>query len=454
MSTVQKKHEVDMCNGPLFTKIVAFFIPVMLSNVLQIVYNAADQLIVGRFAGSRPLAAVGSTASLINLIVCLLIGLSVGVSSVIARNFGAGNKKSLSRAAHTSVLISIICGVALGIFGILFAKPLLKLMGSPDEVINLATLYMQIYFAGLPATALFNFCSAILRAIGDTKRPMIFLVLSGILNVVLNLIFVIVFKMHVAGVALATVISQILSAVLTLRCLVKSNESYRVNLKELRIYKAEFLQIIQVGIPSSIQSSAFSLANVFIQSAVNSFGEFAMAGCAAAATIENFVYQTTNSLYHTSLSFVGQNYGAGKTDRIVKSTLYCTGIVTVLGLATGFLLNAFSEPLVKMFVDAPEAVTIGMERLSLLLPAYFLCGVMEVGAGSLRGINKAGLSMIGSLVGACGLRIIWIFTVFAVSPTIITLYIAFPISWIATTLFFYVIFFIIIHKLKNKAVSN
>jgi len=445
----QKKHEVDMCNGPLFPKIVAFFIPVMLSNVLQIVYNAADQLIVGRFAGSRALAAVGSTSSLINLLVCLLIGLSVGVSSVVARNFGAGNKRSLNRAAHTSVLVSIICGAALGIFGIFFAKPLLKLMGSPDEVINLATLYMQIFFAGLPATALFNFCSAILRAIGDTKRPMIFLIIAGILNVILNLIFVVAFKMHVAGVALATVISQALSAYLTLRCLIKTDESYKINLKELKIHKAEFLQIIQVGIPSSIQSSAFSLANVFIQSAVNSFGEFAMAGCAAAATIENFAYQTMNSLYHTSLTFTGQNYGARKIDRIVKSTLYCTGIVTVIGLFIGFLFNAFSEPLTKMFVDSPEAISISVERLNILLPTYFLCGIMEVGAGSLRGINKSGLSMIGSLVGACGLRILWIFTIFAAFPTVFMLYIAFPVSWMVTLLFFYIIFFIIIRKLKR-----
>lgn len=452
MSAVAKKHEVDMCNGPLFPKIITFFIPVMLSNVLQIVYNAADQFIVGRFAGSRALAAVGSTSSLINLIICVIIGLSVGVSSVIARTYGAGNKTSLSRAAHTSVLISLIAGVVIGIFGIVFAKPLLKLMDSPDEVISLATLYMQIFFAGLPATALFNFCSAILRAIGDAKRPMIFLILSGILNVILNLLFVIVFKIHVAGVALATVISQILSAVLALRCLVKSDESYHVDLKALKIHKPEFLQIVQIGIPSSIQSSAFSLSNVFIQSATNSFGEFAMAGCAAASTIENFAYQTMNSLYHTSLSFVGQNYGANKNDRIVKSTLYCAGIVTLLGLVIGLTCNIFAEPLLAMFVSTPEAIKIGTERIHILLPTYFLCGIMEVGAGSLRGINRAGLSMLGSLVGSCGLRILWILTIFAAFPTIFMLYIAYPITWIITSAFFYTIFFYIIHK--RKAVKN
>ena len=446
MLNSKKTHEVDMCNGPLFPKIFAFFIPVMLSNVLQIVYNAADQLIVGKFAGSRPLAAVGSTSSLINLITCLLIGLAVGVSSVTARHFGAGNKKSLGRATHTSVAISLIFGVAIGIFGIVFAKPLLRLMGSPDEVIGLATIYMQIYFIGLPATALFNFCSAILRAIGDTKRPMIFLIISGFLNVILNLIFVIFFKMHAAGVALATVISQVLSAYLTLRCLIKSDESYKVNLKELKIYKSEFLQIIQVGIPSSIQSTAFSLANVFIQSAVNSFGEFAMAGCAAAATIEAFVYQATNSLYHTTLSFVGQNYGANKKDRILKSVIYCTGIVTVMGLAVGVLFYVFAEPLLKMFVDTPQAIAAGIERLNLLLPAYFLCGIMEVGAGALRGMNKSVISMVGSLIGACGLRILWIFTIFAMFPTVFCLYIIFPISWIVTSVFFYGLFFHLMYK--------
>lgn len=454
MVLAKKTHEVDMCNGSLFPKIVTFFIPVMLSNLLQILYNAADQLIIGKFAGSRPLAAVGSTSSLISLITCLLIGLAVGVSSVTARCFGSGNKKTLSKTTHTSVALSIISGVAIGILGIVFAKPMLKLMGTPDEVIDLATLYMQIYFAGLPATAVFNFCSGILRAIGDAKRPMIFLILSGILNVVLNVIFVVVFKMHVAGVALATIISQALSAYLTLMCLVKSDESYKVNLKEIKIHRAEFMQIIQIAIPSSIQSAAFSISNVFIQSAVNSFGEFTVAGCAAASNIDAFVYQAMNALYHTVLSFAGQNFGANKKGRIVKSIIYCTIVATCLGLIVGLSLYIFAEPLLKMFVDEPRAIEAGLERLGILLPSYFLCGIMEVGAGALRAINKSASSMAGSLIGACGLRILWVFTVFVIFHNVFCLYVIFPISWIATSLYFYIVLFKTIKfKTTEKAVA-
>lgn len=450
MFTKQKRHEVDMCNGPLFPKIITFFIPVMLSNMLQLVYNAADQLIVGRFAGSRALASVGATASLVNLIVCFLTGLSVGASSVIARHFGANNQRSLTRAAHTSVMISLIGGLLFGMIGIVFSKPLLRVMDTPEEVIRLSTLYMQIYFAGLPATALFNFASAILRAVGDTKRPMIFLIISGALNVVLNLVFVIIFKMGVAGVATATVISQILAAFLTVRCLINTEESYKIVLKNLKIYKAELLQIIQIGIPASIQSSAFSLSNVFIQSAINSFGEFAMAGCTAASNIDNMIYQAMNSLYHTTLSFTGQNYGAGKKDRIIKSVLYCGGVVTVLGMVIGGIAYIFCEPLLKMFVTNPEAIAFGMERLKIMCLTYFMCGMMEVGAGALRGINKSAISMCGSLIGACGLRIVWIYTVFAMSPSIFVLYISYPVTWLVTGIFLNCMFFYFVNKNKSE----
>ncbi len=456
MQRTQKQHAVDMCNGPLFTKIVAFFIPVMLSNMLQLVYNAADQMVVGKFAGATDLAAVGSTASLINLITCVLIGLAVGVSSVVARHFGSGNKGSLYRAVHTSVALSLIVGVILGIVGILFSTPLLRLMGSPDDVLPKASLYMKILFAGLPAMALFNFASAILRAIGDTKRPMIYMILSGLLNVVLNLIFVIGLNMAVSGVALATVLSQILAALLTARCLVKSKEDYKLRIKDIKVFKGEFRQIIQIGIPSSIQSAGFSLSNVFIQTAINSFGSAAMAGCTAAATIENMVYQATNSLYHTTLSFVGQNYGAGKKKRIIKSVVYCAGSAMVLGISVSALCILFSEPLLNLFLNKStdaafyaKTLASGTERLLLTLPVYFLCGVMEVATGALRAMNKSALSMVGSLLGACGLRILWIMTVFAANPTIKVLFMSYPITWTVTGVFLYGMFIFYIRKMKD-----
>ena len=452
-----KRHSVDLCNGPLFSKIIVFFIPVMLSNILQMVYNAADQMIVGKFAGPADLAAVGSTTSLVSLIICTVVGLSVGVSSVAARHFGAGNKESLSRTIHTAVALALIVGVFLAIVGILCSKRLLMLMGSPADVLPKATLYMQILFLGLPHVAVFNFTSAILRAVGDTKRPMLFMIISGVLNVLMNLLFVICFDMAVAGVALATVISQLISAVLTVRCLLATEEDYKLSLKNIKIHKGEFRQIIQIGIPSSIQSASFALSNVFIQTAVNSFGSAAMAGCAASSTIENLVYQADNALYLTILSFVGQNFGAGKKDRIIKSVLYCIGIVTVMGLTIGILCAIFGEALLNLFMDKSvdpafyeKAMAFGLERLHRLVPIYFLCGIMEIGTGALRALNKSGISMIISLIGACVLRVVWIFTIFAANPSIPVLFTSYPVTWILTAICLYAVFIQFMRKMPNR----
>lgn len=446
-----KTHEIDMCNGRILPKIIIFFIPVMLSNMLQLVYNAADQLIVGKFAGSTYLAAVGSTASLTNLIVCLMIGLSVGVSSVVARHFGAGNKTSLFRAVHTSMALAVISGIVLSLIGILFCKPLLKLMDTPHNVINLSALYMRICFLGIPAVVVFNFGSAILRATGDTKRPMLFITLSGVINVVLNFILVYFFKLHVAGVAIATVISQIVSAVLTVICLIRSEESSKLITKEIRIYKAELIQIVTVGIPASIQSVSFSLSNVFIQSSVNSFGEFAMAGATAASNVDNIIYQALNALYHTSLAFSSQNYGAGKKDRILKSVGYCSFIVIVLGLALGGLCYMFGKQLLIMFVDNKEAIAYGLERIKITCLPYFTCGLMEVSSGALRGINKSAVSMVISVIGACVLRVVWIYTIFPLNRTFSTLFLTYPVTWILSGLTLYIMFF---HYLKKMSETN
>ena len=326
-------------------------------------------------------------------------------------------------------------------------------METPDNVIDLATLYMKIYFAGLPAVAVYNFGSAILRAVGDTKRPMLFLILSGMINIILNLVLVIYFRLNVAGVAIATVISQLISAVLIIICLVRTRESYQLIIKQIRFYKNELLQMIHVGIPAGIQGASFSLSNVFIQSAINTFGENAMAGCTAAANIDNLIYQALNSLYHAVLTFSSQNFGAGKKDRIVKSILYCSSIVIVLGLIIGGVCYVLSPVFLSFFLDNTEAAAFGMERLKLTCLTYFTCGLMEVGAGALRGINKSVISMVGSIVGACLLRIVWIYTIFAADPTIYTLFLSYPATWIITALFHYSMLALFLRKIPQRRLA-
>ena len=443
--------EIDMTSGPLFSKIIKFFIPVMLSNLLQMLYNAADQAVVGAFAGSDALGAVGSTSSLTNLIVSLVMGLSIGTSTLVARQFGAGNHGAVSRAVHTSVFISIICGVAIGVFGFVAARPALLLMGTQEDVLDGAVLYMQITFAGLPVVSLYNFGSAILRAVGDTKRPMYYLTVSGIINVIFNLIFVIFFKMGVAGVATATIISQTVSAVLTIRCLMKSDGVYKLSPKKLKLYKAESFQIIQVGVPAALQSSMFSFSNIIIQSGVNSISKAAVAGCAAASTLESFVYQSMHALYHTALSFCGQNFGAKKYKRILKSLVYCSATVTVVGLMLGVAVWLLDDFLLGIFInDSPEAIVYGKQRLFLVCVPYFLCGLMDVVCAALRSLNHAIPALFNSVIGACVFRVIWMSTVFKQYNSIPSIFISYPISWVFTLLLHLTMFLYFFNKSKKQ----
>lgn len=451
MAKVIKSGEIDMTSGPLFSKIISFFIPVMLSNLLQMLYNAADQAVVGAFAGSDALGSVGSTSALTNLIVCLVMGLSVGTSTLVARQYGAGNHESVSRAVHTSMFIALICGSAIGIFGFVIARPALVLMGTQPEVLDGAVLYMHITFIGLPVVSLYNFGSAILRAIGDTKRPMYYLTVSGLINVAFNLIFVIFFRMGVAGVATATVISQTVSAVLTTRCLMRSDGCYRFSLSKLRYHKAESMQIIMVGVPAALQSSMFSFSNIIIQSGVNSISKAAVAGCAAASTIESFVYQAMHSLYYTALSFCGQNFGAKKYGRILKSLLYCCAIVTVVGLSLGSVAWLFDDFLLGIFInDSPEAIMFGKQRLFMVCIPYFLCGMMDVICAALRSLNHAVPSLINSVVGACVFRVIWMSTVFRHYNSIPSIFVSYPISWIFTLLLHLSMFIYFFNKSKKE----
>lgn len=449
-----KSGEVDMCTGTLFPKIAAYFFPVMLSNLLQSLYSAADQAVIGQFAknGSDALAAIGSSHALSNLILCLVTGLAVGTSSIVARFYGADNKKGVHRAVHTSIMLSVILGILIGVVGVVFARPLLLLMGTHPDVLDSAVLYMTISFAGLPVVSVYNYSSAILRAIGDTKRPMYYLMISGVINVILNIFFVTVFEMSVDGVALATVISQAFSCVLTVRNLVLTDGCYKLEFKKLRMYKSETLNILYVGIPAGLQSSVFAISNVIMQSSVNTLGKIAVSGSTAASTIEAFAYMAINSLYHTSLAFCGQNFGARKYDRIKKSLLYCIGIATAIGIMVGAIVIVFSNELLRIFLkENLEAIEFGKQRILATCIFYFLCGIMEAATGALRGINKAIPALINSVLCTCVLRVIWCFTIFKMYPSIGTLFISYPMTWALTSTLHLVMFAIYYSRMKKSS---
>lgn len=445
-----KKYEIDMCNGPLLKKILIFYFPLMLSGILQLLFNAADIVVVGRFAGSESLAAVGSTSSLINLLVNVFIGLSVGANVLVACFYGAGHKKDLSEMVHTSIMTSFIGGCILVVLGIVLAEPALKLMGTPDDVINHAVLYMRIYFVGMPAMMAYNYGAAILRAVGDTKRPLYYLLVAGVVNVVLNLIFVIAFSMDVAGVAIATVISQVISAALVLRCLIMTESDYRVNLRQLRIVPDKLFKMVQIGIPAGLQGALFSISNVLIQSSVNSFGSIAMAGNTAAANIEGFVYTAMNSFHQTAISFTGQNYGARKYKRIGRILLICLVLVFMVGLVMGNAAYLFGGTLLKLYSDDAEVIQFGILRLSFICTTYFLCGMMDVMVGSLRGMGYSIMPMLVSLTGACLFRVVWIYTIFRHFRSLETLYISYPISWGLTFMVHLICFSVVYYKLLKK----
>lgn len=429
---MKKSYEIDMCNGPLLGKLLLFALPLMLSGILQLFFNAADIVVVGRFSGSHALAAVGATSALINLLVNLFIGLSIGTNVLTAQYYGAKDKEGIHQTVHTSVLVSIMGGLILIVIGVLLAEPLLELMATPEEVLGQATLYMRIYFCGMPGMMLYNFGAAILRAIGDTRRPLYFLLTAGVLNIILNMFFVIVFHMGVAGVALATIISQALSAALVVRCLTQMDGMCRLFLRQLKIYPDKLIRIVKIGLPAGLQGAVFSISNVLIQSSVNSFGAIAMAGNTAASNLEGFVYTSMNAVYQTALSFTSQNIGAGKYARIGQILRRCVAIVTVVGLTLGGMMVLFSHPLLGIYSTDAEVIAYGTRRLLIICLPYFLCGIMDTMVGMLRGMNYSVLPMIVSLAGACGLRILWIFTVFRISHSLFTLYISYPITWTIT----------------------
>ena len=428
------RYEMDMTTGPLIPEILKFSGPLVLTGILQLLYNAADIVVVGRFAGAASLAAVGSTGSLINLIINVFMGLSVGASVMVAKHFGAGNRQAVENGVHTAITVAILAGILVGVFGFVMARPLLRLMDSPPDVLDLASLYMRIFFLGMPANMLYNFGAAILRAVGDTRRPLYFLSISGLVNVFLNLFFVIVFHMDVAGVALATIISQIISAVLVILCLIHSDGLVHLNLRALRIEKRAMKEILRVGLPAGFQGSLFSISNVLIQSSINSFQSVAMAGNAASSNLEGFVYTAMNAIHQADITFASQNYGAGKARRVNQVMWACLATVSVIGLALGFGVLALGTPLLSIYNQDPEVIAFGLKRMRIILPTYFTCGMMDVMVGQIRGIGYSIMPMIVSLTGACRFRIVWILTIFAVPQyhTLEVLYLSYPASWVLT----------------------
>lgn len=450
--TKKKNYEVDMVNGPILSRMLLFTLPLMVSGILQLLFNAADIIVVGKFAGDNALAAVGSNTSLINLLTNFFIGLSIGANVLAARYFGAKQEKDVSETVHTAMLLSVISGVLLTVIGCLGAEQILIWMKTPDNVLPLATTYLRIYFLGMTASMIYNFGSAILRAIGDTKRPLYYLAAGGVINVILNLIFVIVFKMSVAGVGLATVISQCISALLIVKCMMQEQGAVRLEISKLKLHGKKFWMILQIGLPASLQGMLFSISNVIFQSAVNSFGEVVVAGNSAAANIEGFVYVAMNSFYQAAISFTSQNVGAGKYERINKILYSAQFCVVVVGLVLGNLATIFAEPLLSLYTDSLAVMAAGKTRLDVICRYYALCGMMDVMVGSLRGLGYSVMPMLVSLVGACGLRLLFIFTLFQLPMfhSMSALYMMYTVTWTVTLLAHVICFTIVRKRIRKK----
>lgn len=452
MSTQQKKskYEIDMCNGSILDKLISFSIPLMLSGILQLLFNAVDIIVVGRFTGSEALAAVGSTTALINVFVNFFIGISLGSNVLAARFYAAGKDQEMSETVHTAITLALISGVVMGIVGVVSAKGALQLMDTPDNVLNLSTLYMRIYFVGMPFFMLYNYGAAILRAVGDTKRPLLFLIVSGATNVVLNLILVIRFHMGVAGVAIATVISQGISCVLVLRCLYYSEGSYQLRFSKLGMKARYVKQIFQVGVPAGIQSTIINFSNVLLQSSVNSFGSVAMAGYTAANNILGFLYVSINSITQACMSFTSQNYGVRKFKRMDRILFECLGLTMVVALVLGGGSYLFGSELMHIYTKSADVVACGMDIMLYTTVTYFLCGIMDLFPGALRGMGHSAVPMILSVIGTVGTRIVWIYWVFPQHRALDFLFISYPVSWILTIVMQVVCFYFVRKKVHGK----
>ncbi len=447
------KSNVDMCRGPILRGIIRYTIPIILTNFLHLAFNAADLIVVGRFCGSLSVAAVGATGALTATFVNLFNGMSIGTGVCVAQSAGAGSKRQLHRAVHTTVPLALLLGISMTAIALCFAPGILRVMGTPEDILPLSTTYVRIFFFGITLDLLYNYSAAVLRAIGESRKPLIFLTSAGVLNVALNLLFVIGFKMDVAGVALATTLSKLLSAALVLASLMRRTDACKLRLREMHIYKAQLFKILHIGIPAGIQASLFGIANITVQSSVNSLGSVVVSGNAAAANIGNFICTGMNSVSTAAMNFIGQNVGAQNPRRVRQIYHTCLALVTVVGMAMSALLWIFARPLLGIYItDSPQAIDYGVLRVTVVGLSYFLCGMVDVSSSSIRGMGVSVITMFNSLLGACGLRILWILTVFSLPQfhTPVGLYLCYPVSWAITFLAHAITYRIVFHRWVDR----
>lgn len=445
------KYEIDMCNGSIMDKLISFALPLMLSGMLQLMFNAVDIVVVGRFSGSQSLAAVGATTALIYLFTNLFIGISLGANVLSARYYAAGKKKEMSETVHTAMAFALVSGIVMIFVGLFFSRLALEIMGTPSDVIEQATLYMKIYFMGMPFFMLYNYGAAILRAVGDTKRPLIFLIISGLVNACLNMILVIIFHMDVAGVAIATVTSQCISCILVVSCLCRTTSSYQLNFSKLRI-KKEYLQpICQVGIPAGIQSMVINLSNALLQSSVNSFGSTTMAGYTAANNIFGFLYVSVNAVTQACMSFTSQNYGLQKLKRMDKILVECLMLTVIISILLGGGVYLFGAEIMRLYTKEPEVIRCGVDIFAYTTVTYFLCGIMDLFPGALRGMDRSTVPMILSVIGTVGTRIVWVFGLFPHYRSLPFLFISYPASWVITIVMQVACFYFVRKKVHRES---
>ncbi len=446
----KNKYEIDMCNGTLMDKLIVFAVPLMISGVLQLMFNAVDIIVVGQYSGSQSLAAVGSTTALINIFTNLFIGISMGVNVLAARFYAAGQDQQMSETVHTAILVALISGVIMTFVGVGMARWALEVMATPDDVIDLSTLYMRIYFLGMPFFMLYNYGAAILRAVGDTRRPLLFLIVAGITNAMLNVILVVKFHMAVEGVAIATVVSQLISCILVLRCLYQSESSYQLRFSKLRVNVSYLSQIFQVGIPAGIQSVVINFSNAMLQSSVNSFGSTAMAGYTAANNLLGFLYASVNSVTQACMSFTSQNYGVGKFKRMDRVLIDCALISVVFAGTLGTIFYVFGSEILQIYTKEQDVIKAGMEIISITTIPYFLCGIMDLFPGAMRGMGRSGVPMILSIIGTVGTRIVWIYGIFPLHRSLFVLFISYPGSWLITIAMQVICFFIVRKQVRER----
>lgn len=448
------RKEIDMLHGPLAWPLVTYAIPIMLTSILQLLFNAADLVVVGAYCGSMSVAAVGATGAITNLIVNLFIGLSVGAGVAVAHGIGSQERQQVSDTVHTAVPLALVSGVFLTVLGVGFSRKILQAMGTPEEVLSLAATYMEIYFLGITFNMVYNFCAAMVRAAGDTRTPLVILTAAGVLNVILNIVFVKYLSRNVDGVAMATTISEALSAFAILWVMARRTDSVRLYFNKLRFRAEPLGKMLRIGIPAGIQSCMFSLSNVLLQSAVNSFGAVAVSGNAAVANLEGFMYVIENSFHQTAVNYVGQNCGAMQYGRVKKVTWLCLGYATIAGLLFGSLMCVFAPQLLSLYItDSQEAIQIGVARMFVDILPYFIFGIQDVLTGALRGIGASFTSMILTVLGICGVRVLWIYTVFQIprfhNQTM--LYVSYPLSWFVTLIVQLAAFLIVFGRLQKKA---